>query len=116
MLKAAVGHSIDPDSQAAIAEVLAQCDRQLAGARPVAGILLAAIDFDCAGILQTVVAAYPGIGSDDGLQDARTIEINGSEQDTGHGTRTRELAIALGQDFGDRSLRIWIDTVTDSSF
>ncbi len=82
MLKAAVGHSIDPDSQAAIAEVLAQCDRQLAGARPVAGILLAAIDFDCAGILQTVVAAYPGIELIGGTSDGEISSVLGFEQDS----------------------------------
>ncbi len=46
MLHVAVGHSNDPDSESAIAEILAQCAETLAGEIPNAGILISAIDFD----------------------------------------------------------------------
>ncbi len=46
MLQVAVGHSNDPDSRYAVAEVLEQCHNSLAGNQPQAGILFAAIDFD----------------------------------------------------------------------
>ena len=52
MFKAVVGHSSDPDSKSAIAEIIHQCQSELDGLRPQAGLLFAAIDFDHALILQ----------------------------------------------------------------
>jgi hypothetical protein len=61
MLKVVVGHSNDPDSEAAIAEVLEQCWQDLEGEIPRAGLLLAAIDFDHALILEAIQERFPGI-------------------------------------------------------
>ncbi|MEO0867064.1 MAG: FIST N-terminal domain-containing protein [Cyanobacteria bacterium J06642_11] len=61
MFTVAVGHSIDPDSQMAIDEALGQCQQQLSGVTPQAGILLSALDFDHPLILQQIQAAFPGI-------------------------------------------------------
>ncbi|MEO0647364.1 MAG: FIST N-terminal domain-containing protein [Cyanobacteria bacterium J06650_10] len=61
MFKAAVGHGIDPDSIGAIAEAIEQCQQTLVGKIPQAGILMAAIDFDHASILEYVQKIYPGI-------------------------------------------------------
>ncbi len=61
MLKVAVGHSNDPDSQLAIDEVLEQCISSLAGEIPKAGLLFAAIDFDHALILQRIHQTFPDI-------------------------------------------------------
>jgi hypothetical protein len=61
MFKAFVGHSNDPDSQWAIAEVLQQCQDNLNGEVPQAGVLLAAIDFDHALILAQIQDTFPGI-------------------------------------------------------
>ncbi|MDJ0677901.1 MAG: FIST C-terminal domain-containing protein [Calothrix sp. MO_167.B42] len=52
MFKVVVAHSDDPDSQDAITEILQQCNRDLGGIKPQAGILFAAIDFEHELILQ----------------------------------------------------------------
>ncbi len=61
MFRVVVGHSDDPDSQSAIAEILTECISSLAGLTPQAGLLFAAIDFDHALILQHIQDAFPGI-------------------------------------------------------
>jgi hypothetical protein len=61
MLKVSVGHSNDPDSAAAIAEILEQCQAELAGLAPKAGILFAAIDFEYEQILAAIQATFPGL-------------------------------------------------------
>jgi hypothetical protein len=61
MLKTAVGHSNDPDSLEAIGEILAQCRNTLGEQIPQAGILFAAVDFDCVLILQEIDRAFPNI-------------------------------------------------------
>ena len=82
MLKAVVGHSNDPDSLAAIAEVLEQCDRALGGKLPIAGILFAAIDFDHNLILQQIHQKYPEIQLIGGTTDGEMSSILGFEQDS----------------------------------
>ncbi|MCC5637046.1 FIST C-terminal domain-containing protein [Nostoc sp. CHAB 5844] len=61
MFQVVVGHSDDPDSQDAIAEVLQECRSSLGSLVPQAGILFTAIDFDHALILQRIQEAFPGI-------------------------------------------------------
>lgn len=61
MFKAAVGHSIDPDSTGAIEEVLEQCQETLGDDIPQAGIVIAAIDFEHAEVLTRIQQTYPGI-------------------------------------------------------
>lgn len=61
MLEIAVGHSNDPDSLEAIAEVLQQCKTKLGDKIPQAGILFAAVDFDRELILQEIDRAFPDI-------------------------------------------------------
>ena len=61
MFKVAVGHSIDPDSLAAVKEAVSQCREQLQIAVPSAGILLCAIDFEHQVILDFISETFPGI-------------------------------------------------------
>jgi hypothetical protein len=61
MFQVAVGHSNDPDSASAIAEVLQQCTDALMGNSPQAGVLFAAIDFEHLLILQRIQDCFPGI-------------------------------------------------------
>ncbi len=82
MLKAMVGHSNDPDSQAAVSEVLEKICCALAGATPKAGILFAAIDFDHALILHEIVKAFPEIALIGGTTDGEISSILGFEQDS----------------------------------
>ena len=59
MFKVVVGHSDDPDSAGAIAEVIAQCMESLDGEIPQAGLLFSAIDFDHNLILKTLRQTFP---------------------------------------------------------
>jgi hypothetical protein len=82
MLKFAVGHSNDPDSEAAIIEVLEQCDHALAGERPQAGLLFAAIDFDHTLILRQICQTFPGIQLIGGTTDGEISSVLGFQQDS----------------------------------
>jgi hypothetical protein len=82
MLKVAVGHSNDPDSQTAISEVLEQICLTLAGVYPKAGILFAAIDFDHTLVLHRIVEAFPEIELIGGTTDGEMSSVLGFEQDS----------------------------------
>ena len=59
MLIMAVGHSDDPDSSEALADILEQCQKQLQGNIPQAGILFSALDFEYQTLLDGLLAIYP---------------------------------------------------------
>ncbi len=61
MFRMAVGHSDDLDLRGALDEVFAECDAGLAGARPTAGLLMSAWEFDHRALIDAVLARYPGI-------------------------------------------------------
>ncbi|ALF53211.1 hypothetical protein ACX27_10720 [Nostoc piscinale CENA21] len=82
MLNVVVGHSNDPDSLSAITEVLEQCQENLDGKLPQAGILFAAIDFDYAIVLQEIVQAFPGIELIGGTTDAEISSLLKFQQDS----------------------------------
>ncbi|MBE9063350.1 FIST signal transduction protein [cf. Phormidesmis sp. LEGE 11477] len=82
MLKLAVGHSNDPDSSSAIADVLEQIHAALAGDLPLAGLLFAAIDFEHEQVLQAVMAAFPHIELIGGTTDGEMSSVLGFEQDS----------------------------------
>ncbi len=82
MLRVAVGQSCDPEADAAIVEVLAQCAETLAGEIPKAGVVFAAIDFDHAQILQALDRAYPGIQIIGGTTDGEMSSVSGFQEDS----------------------------------
>ncbi|BDI17875.1 histidine kinase [Nostoc cf. commune SO-36] len=82
MFRVFVGHSDDPDSQNAIAEVLQECSRSLVGSLPQAGILFTAIDFDHALILQRIQDAFPGIELIGGTTNGEISSILEFQQDS----------------------------------
>ena len=82
MLKIAVGHSNDPDSQAAISEVLEQIRFTLTDVSPKAGVLFAAIDFDHALVLHQIVKVFPEIELIGGTTDGEMSSVLGFEQDS----------------------------------
>ena len=61
MMKVAVGHCEDVSAAEAVHEVLEQVTASLGGARPQAGILFSAVDFDHTLILAAIRSAFPGI-------------------------------------------------------
>ncbi len=82
MFRVAVGHSNDPDSKSAIAEILKECTRTLAGVIPQAGILFAAVDFDHSLILQHILDAFPGIELIGGTTNGEISSILEFQQDS----------------------------------
>lgn len=70
MLKVAIGHSNDPDSEVAVLEVIEQCLAQCHPDHPpIAGLLLAAIDFDHQLILDRIGTQFPDIALIGGTTD-----------------------------------------------
>lgn len=82
VLKVAVGHSTDLDSPDAIADVLDQCQSALMGAVPIAGIVLAAIDFDHKLILGKILTIFPDLALIGGTTDGEISSVLGFEQDS----------------------------------
>lgn len=85
MLKVILGHSDDPDTQSAIAEVLEKCVRDLSdvvGMPVKAGILFAAIDFEHELILQKIYQVFPGIELIGCTTDGEISSILGFQQDS----------------------------------
>ncbi|NJL69944.1 MAG: hypothetical protein HC894_31595 [Microcoleus sp. SM1_3_4] len=82
MLKAIVGHSNDPETDVAIAEVLEQCLTELADIKPQAGILLAALDFDHAQMLRCIHQTFPGIQLIGGTTDGEISSVLEFQQDS----------------------------------
>jgi hypothetical protein len=82
MLKIAVGHSNDPDSQEAILEVLEQCRKTLSGSIPQAGLLFAAVDFDHAIVLSCINTAFPDIELIGGTTDGELSSVLEFQQDS----------------------------------
>lgn len=82
MLKFAVGHSHDPDSEAAVSEILEQIRCSLGGVSPNAGILFAAIDFDHSLILRQIVETFPEMDLIGGTTDGEISSVLGFEQDS----------------------------------
>ncbi len=83
MLTAAIGHSCDPNSEMAIAEVLKQCQAALKNALPPqAGILFAAYEFDHALILQKIKAQFPNIALIGSTSYGEISSVTGFSQDS----------------------------------
>lgn len=82
MFKVAVGHGLDPDSLGAIAEAIEQCQQTLADDIPQAGILVAAIDFDHASILEYIQQKYPDIVLVGGTSVGEMSSVEGFQQDS----------------------------------
>jgi hypothetical protein len=82
MFQAYIGHSNDPDSTSAIAEVLQQCLTALGGMMPQAGILFAAVDFDHPLILAQIQTTFPGIELIGGTTNGEMSSVMGFQEDS----------------------------------
>lgn len=82
MLKVSVGHSIDPDSESAIQEVIETCLHDLAGSAPNAGILFAAPDYDYQVLLKRLNDAFPDLELVGGTSNSELSSIEGFQQDS----------------------------------
>ncbi|MBD2456882.1 FIST C-terminal domain-containing protein [Nostoc sp. FACHB-87] len=82
MFQVVVGHSNDPDSENAIAEVIQKCTTSLGGLIPQAGILFSAIDFEHTLILQHIQRIFPGIQLIGGTTNGEISSILEFQQDS----------------------------------
>lgn len=82
MFKVAIGHSVDPDTESAVQEVLAQCGQALDGATPQAGIVFAAIDFDHPLLLDRIMEALPEIELIGCTTDGELSSVQEFQQDS----------------------------------
>lgn len=82
MLKLAVGHSNDPDSLLAIADVLEQIQSQVSDTLPTAGILFSAIDFEHELVLQKIAETFPNIELIGGTTEGEMSSVLGFDQDS----------------------------------
>lgn len=82
MLKTVVGHSDDPDTKMAIAEILDQCSERLAQIQPRAGILFAAIDFEYEIAIEEINRVFPGIDLIGCTTDGEVSSVLGFQQDS----------------------------------
>lgn len=82
MFKIVVGHSNDPDSLAAVEELIQQCHNSLAGRIPQAGMIFTAIEFNHALILARIHQAFPGIELIGGTTDGEISSVLGFQQDS----------------------------------
>ncbi|MCC0179142.1 FIST C-terminal domain-containing protein [Waterburya agarophytonicola K14] len=82
MFKVVVGHSNDPDSVEAVAEILEQCLESLAEEAPQAGILFAAFDFDHSLILQQIKQQFPDLELIGGTSSAEISSRLGYQEDS----------------------------------
>jgi hypothetical protein len=82
MFRMAVGHSDDIDLDAALATVFGQCEEALAGARPRAGLLMAAWEADHQAIVDAVRARYPGIALAGSTTAGEMSSVMGFQEDS----------------------------------
>ncbi|MEO1593173.1 MAG: FIST N-terminal domain-containing protein [Cyanobacteria bacterium J06632_22] len=82
MFKVVVGHSDDADADYAIADVLKQCQAELVGQQPQAGILLSAVDFDYDVMLTAIYGTYPDLQLIGGTTDGEVSSQAGFQQDS----------------------------------
>ncbi len=81
-MRAVAAHSDDPDTDAAVAELLAQLDEGLAGAKPAAAFLFANMRFDHARVLAAITARWPGLPLIGGSSDAEGSSALGYCEDS----------------------------------
>lgn len=115
MLKVAVGHSNDPDSEEAVNEVIEQCQKCLAGEMPQAGILFAAVDFDRGLILNRINEVFPGIELIGGTTDGEISSVLEFQQDSltlmVFSADDIEIRAAVGRDVHEDPIAIAQQTV-----
>lgn len=82
MFKIVVSHSNDPDTRSATEDILLQCEKQLDGQMPTAGLLFAAIDFDHQSLLNDIMDAWPDLQLIGCTTDGEVSSILAFQQDS----------------------------------
>ncbi len=81
-LQTVVGHSDEIDSVAAIHAVIDQCERQLAGRLPLAGLLFASVDYDHQTLVDVISRRWPNLPLIGGSTDGEMSRSKGFTRDS----------------------------------
>ncbi|MFO1053740.1 MAG: FIST N-terminal domain-containing protein [Planctomycetota bacterium] len=81
-LQTVVGHSDEIDSVDAIHAVIDQCERELAGRQPTAGVLFASVDYDHQALVDAVSRRWPTVPLIGGTTDGEMSKRNGFTRDS----------------------------------
>ena len=82
MFHVSVSHSNDPDSHAAVTELIQQCQDELGDKTPRAGLLLAAIDYDHQVLLDGLCSAWPDMALIGCTTDGEVSSVLQFQQDS----------------------------------
>jgi hypothetical protein len=119
MISIITGHSEDPDSAEALAEILTQCSEQLGEQKPKAGIFLAALDFEYQDILNGIMEKWPDLEligcSTDGEVSTQLGFTEDSVLLTLFASDTVDIKAGLGKNLSQDNQQACKDAVTMAS-
>ena len=102
MFRMAVGHSDDIDLEAAVRQVLDECDAALAGATPRAGLLIVAWDADHVAVARAILDHFPGIELIGATSAGEMTSVIGFAEDSValavFASDSVEITVGLGRD------------------
>lgn len=105
MFIAAVGHSEDPDVQGAVKEIKEQCEKNLDGHTPIAGMLFAAIDYEHGELLSAINSNWPGLELIGSTTDGEVSSAEGFLEDSAvlilFASDTIEITAGVGRRVGE---------------
>jgi hypothetical protein len=81
-MKLAVAHSLDPDTEQAAEELIGSVRTQLGDARPSAGLIYTAMDFDHATLIARLSAAFEGLTLIGCTTDGEVSDCSGFNEDS----------------------------------
>jgi hypothetical protein len=101
MFKVAVGHSEMVDVEDIMEELIEQCEEQLDGASPKAGIMFAAVDMEYKGLLSEIQKQWPGIKivgcTTDGETSSQLGFVDDSVSLTLFASDTIDITVGIGR-------------------
>lgn len=119
MFISAVGHSEDPDAQGAMDEIEEQINKSMAGQKPQAGILFAAIDFEHQQLLTSIDQCWPGLELIGCTTDGEVSSELGFSEDSVvlllFASDTIDITAGLGEGLGKNTVSACHDAVEMAS-
>ena len=122
MLLVAIGHSEDVDVEDILEEIIEQCEEQLAGHTPKAGLLFAAVDLEYQEILNGLMAKWPELDligcSTDGEFSSQLGFVEDSVSLTLFASDTIDITAGIGKSVGEdipRATKEAVETAMNAS-
>ncbi len=81
-LRVGLGHSADIDGRAAVRAALENAERELGGVEPVAGVILASVEYEHGQILKAVLERWPDLQVTGGTTDGELSSVGGFHPDS----------------------------------